>query len=215
MKKAAPQQTSKPALSSPSATIRQCRESEAAFQIADNRNHSGAQRKLANIAAHYSGNSPAQMLSSRDNRQSMQLKSVDGVASYGNFSDVGSGLFATTQPTNATEVSGLVNKIRESTEHQNIKVLTGTHGDKAGNLVGEQKFYTEDLAHEGHKIPNGGWINVLDVVGKKKDSIGGWMVPGSSAIILAWCYSKASVQNWDAVKHARSVDDYKAGNWIW
>jgi hypothetical protein len=143
-----------------------------------------------------------------------QLASIPGVAAFGNFSDLGNGLFGTTQPTDADEVSGLVAAIRQNTEHQNIKVLTGTHGTADGHLVCEHKFYTEDMAHEGHKIPNGGWINVLDVVGKSKSTIEGWMKPGQSAIILAWCYSQKSVENWENVHHAtKSPSD--GGAWIW
>ncbi|MEM6597440.1 MAG: DUF4157 domain-containing protein, partial [Cyanobacteria bacterium P01_C01_bin.69] len=118
-----------------------------------------------------------------------QRKSVQGVSNYGNFADLGNGLFGTTQPTNATEVSGLVNEIRlkaaEAGIHQNVKVITGTHGDTTGHLIGEAQFYTEDLAHEGHKVAEGGWINVLNVKGKSKETIANWMAPGASAIILA------------------------------
>jgi hypothetical protein len=143
-----------------------------------------------------------------------QRASIPGVSAFGNFVDLGDGLFGTTQPTDANEVAGLVAAIRQNTEHQNIKVLTGTHGTADGHLVGEHKFYTEDMAHEGHKISNGGWINVLDVVGKSKDTIAGWMKPGQSAIILAWCYSKKSVENWENVHHAtKSPSD--GGAWIW
>jgi hypothetical protein len=143
-----------------------------------------------------------------------QLASIPGVNGYGNFIDLGNGLFGTTQVTNANEVAGLVNTIRQNTEHQNIKVLTGTHGTNDGHLVGEHKFYTEDMAHEGHKIQNGGWINVLDVVGKSKSTIEGWMKPGHSAIILAWCFSKSSVDNWPNVHHATKSPS-EGGNWIW
>jgi len=141
------------------------------------------------------------------------------VAGYGNFSDLGNGQFGTTQPTDAGEVSGLVKEIRSKAAaagiHQNIKVLTGTHGDQSGNLVGETMFYNEDLAHEGHKAAEGGWINILNVKGKSKDAIGGWMEPGSSAIILAWCYSKTSSQNWDNVHSYKTGADYQAGTKVW
>lgn len=171
---------------------------DANLQFADNRNRSLAQNIL-----------------DRQDRRATQLKTVPGVSSFGNFYDLGNGLFGTTRPTDANEVSGLVKEIRKNTEHQNIKVLTGTHGDPAGNLIGEHQFYTEDLAHEGHKVPNGGWINVLDVVGRPKDTIGGWMTPSSSVIILAWCFSAKSVQNWEQVRHARSEADAEAGNLVW
>ncbi len=145
-----------------------------------------------------------------------QRKSVPGLASYGNFTDLGSGKFGTTQPTNAHEVAGLVNAIRakadETGQPINIKILTGTHGDVSGNLVGETVFYNEDLVHEGH---DSGWTNVLNVNGKPKATIGGWKEPGSSAVILAWCYSKASDQNWDAVHSYKTAADYHNNNPIW
>ena len=181
-----------------SATAQRISASDSNTQFKDNRPYSLAQN----------------VLDQQDSRAT-QLKTVPGVSGFGNFSDLGNGLFATTQKTNKNEVSGLVAEIRKNTEHQNIKVLTGTHGDPAGNLIGEHKFYTEDLAHEGHKVPNGGWINVLDVVGRQKDTIRGWMTPSSSVIILAWCFSAKSVQNWEQVKHARSEADAEAGNLVW
>ena len=181
-----------------SATSQGKSESDSNLQFADNRRRSLAQN----------------ILDQQDSRAT-QLKTIPGVSGFGNFSDLGNGLFGTTQVTNANEVSGLVAEIRKNTEHQNIKVLTGTHGDPAGNLIGEHQFYTEDLAHEGHKVPNGGWINVLDVVGRQKDTIRGWMTPSSSVIILAWCFSAMSVQNWEQVKHARSEADAEAGNLVW
>ena len=148
-----------------------------------------------------------------DSNKRLQRKSVPGASTYGNFVDLGNGQFGTTKVTDGDEVSGLVNLIRtkaaEAGEHQNIKVLTGTHGDQNGNLIGEKMFYTEDMAHEGHKVAEGGWITVLNVYGQSKETITGWMEPGSSAIILAWCFSKTSVDNWDNV-HSNMNDA-----WIW
>lgn len=149
----------------------------------------------------------------------IQRVTIPGVSNFGNFIDLGNGLFGTTQPTDANEVSGLVNEIRTQSAqqgiHQNIKVITGTHGDATGHLIGETVFYTEDLAHEGHKVAEGGWINVLNVKGKSKETIENWMSPGSSAIILAWCYSKTSVENWDTVSCYKNEADYHAGNKVW
>ena len=158
----------------------------------------------------------AQLQSASSNAQVSQLKSVPGVANYGNFSDLGNGKFGTTQPTDAHEVAGLVNELRakagEKGENINIKILTGTHGDVSGNLVGESVFYNEDLVHEGH---DNGWTNVLSVKGKPKATIGGWKEPGSSAVILAWCYSKASDQNWDAVHSYKTSADYHNDVKVW
>lgn len=161
---------------------------------------------------------PLQRKSSSDARV-VQRKSVPGVAGFGNYMDLGNGLFGTDKVTRASEVSGLVNEIRSKAAavgiHQNIKVLTGTHGSSSGHLVGETKFYNEDLAHEGHKVSKGGWINVLDVIGQSKESIGGWMTPGSSAIILAWCFSKMSAENWENVHCYKTGADAKKGKKVW
>lgn len=149
----------------------------------------------------------------------LQRKPVPGLTDYGNFVDMGNGLFGTTQPTDAGEVSGLVDEIRAKTIqaglHQNIKVITGTHGDVSGHLVGEQMFYSEDLVHEGHKVAEAGWINVLNVKGKSKDTIEHWMTPESSVIILAWCYSKTSKDNWENVHCYKNEVDYQTGTAFW
>ena len=190
-----------------------------AMQFQDDRSESRAQRALQEVAddspgvrrqraLHGMANSrhrqtPVSHKAAATRGDTAQRASVPGVAGYGNFVDLGNGEFGTTQPTDLHEVAGLVDTIRSTAaangKHQNIKVLTGTHGDKAGNLYGEGKFYTEDLAHEGHKKNEGGWINVLNVKGKSKDTVRGWMTPGSSAVVLAWCYSKSSEENWNSV----------------
>lgn len=170
--------------------------------------------------AKYDASSFGQSISSyQTDALHLQRKSVPGVANYGNFADLGNGKFGTTKPTNATEVTGLVNAIRtkaaEAGEHQNIKILTGTHGDKSGNLVGEEIFYREDTVHEGHQVDEGGWINVLNVQRHSKDTLSGWKEPGSSAVILAWCYSKASDDNWENVHCYKNGADYQAGKQVW
>lgn len=197
-----------------------------AYRLADHRPQAAAQRQLRETAGNsprLRGQQALQAMANQSDRQASaadrlagmsgrgetrgdgaaQRGSVPGVAGYGNFVDMGNGEFGTTKVTNASEVAGLVRAIRAgsaaSGEHQNIKVLTGTHGDTAGNLYGEGKFYQEDLVHEGHKKDEGGWINVLDVRGKSKDTIRGWMTPGSSAVVLAWCFSKKSEENWASV----------------
>ena len=154
-----------------------------------------------------------------NSEERLQRKSVSGADSYGNFVDMGNGKFGTTQPTDANEVSGLVDLIRtkaaEAGEHQNIKVLTGTHGDASGHLVGETMFYTEDMAHEGHKKSEGGWITVRSVLGQSKETIAGWKEPGSSAVILAWCYSKTSDENWENIHSYKTNADYQNDIRVW
>jgi hypothetical protein len=135
----------------------------------------------------------------------VQRKSVTGVTTMplgagGTFDDIGNGMFGSTKPITATDVTNLIRLIRASDRtnntRTNIKVLTGTHGSSQGHLIGEEVFYKEDIGHEGHKADQGGWINVLKVLNKSKDTIGGWKDPGGSAVILAWCYSAMSQANW-------------------
>lgn len=195
------------------------RRHSSAMEFQDSRSESRAQRALQAVADGSLGVRRQQAFHSLANNRERQAPivrkasttrgdtaqraSVPGVAGYGNFVDLGNGEFGTTKPTDLHEVAGLVNTIRSTAaangKHQNIKVLTGTHGDKSGNLYGEGKFYTEDLAHEGHEKSEGGWINVLNVKGKSKDTVRGWMTPGASAVVLAWCYSKSSEENWNSV----------------
>ena len=150
--------------------------------------------------------------------QQLQRKSVPGCAGYGNFTDLGNGLFATPQPTNANEVAGLINTIRQAAatakEPRNVKILTGTHGDPSGHLVGEQNFYQEDLVHEGYG--GSGWINVLNVQKPRdKEQVTSWKRPGSSVVILAWCYSSVSENNWSAVHCYRTNANYQANQQVW
>ena len=208
-------------------------------QFIDNRPESIAQRKMQLMATEAQRERSGSLVNRVSQQQAMedeellqgkfnnvaptvnpiQCRSVAGVTNFGNFSDLGNGKFGTTQPTDATEVAGLVNEIRSKAAaagiHQNIKVLTGTHGDQSGHLIGEAMFYSEDLAHEGHKLVEGGWINVMNVKGKSKDTIAGWMNPGSSVIILAWCYSKTSDQNWANVHCYKNETDYQNDIKVW
>jgi hypothetical protein len=129
----------------------------------------------------------------------LQRKAVPGVAGLGKFTDVGDGLFASTTPVSAKDVSDLVKRIQTVREKVDTKILTGTHGSPEGHLVGEPIFYKEDLANEGVR-PEGGWVNVISVRHKDKAAIGGlWQHRPRSAVILAWCYSQMSVNNWNTL----------------
>lgn len=90
--------------------------------------------------------------------------------------------------TDLYEVADLVKKIRKDlgTEMNKVMiyVLSGTHGDKNGNLDAEGEFYDEDKLGElqtvkavrvDQKTPVNTWTNYF---GKTK-----------SILILAWCYS--------------------------
>ncbi|AQX85739.1 hypothetical protein [Elizabethkingia bruuniana] len=91
--------------------------------------------------------------------------------------------------TNGDEVTELVKYIRKNLGPQSmnkvmIYILSGTHGDTQGNLVGEDDFYQEDKLVElqtvkavraNEKTPTNTWANYF---GKT-----------NSILILAWCYS--------------------------
>ncbi|KFC19663.1 hypothetical protein [Chryseobacterium sp. FH1] len=86
--------------------------------------------------------------------------------------------------TNGDEVTVLVKDIRKKVGNTvMIYVLSGTHGDTAGNLVGEDNFYQEDKLGELQTVkavrvnqdtPANTWKSYFD----KK-----------SILVLAWCYS--------------------------
>ncbi|BAY84786.1 hypothetical protein NIES267_42830 [Calothrix parasitica NIES-267] len=150
---------------------------------------------------------PIQQTSSKQ----LQRKSVNGVNSVGLFRDLGNGLFGSDTPVNANDVVRLVNAIHSAPGITNIKILTGTHGTPNGHLVGEPIFYQEDLENEGHQVQDGGWVNVLNVRRKTKDTVGRWKTPGSSVVIMAWCYSSRTHQNWAGVN--ASWDN--GATWVW
>jgi len=90
--------------------------------------------------------------------------------------------------TDGDEVTALVTNIRKSLgssmNNVMIYILSGTHGDQGGNLVGEGDFYQEDklgelqtvkAANVNETTPSNTWANYF---GKTK-----------SIVILAWCYS--------------------------
>tara|TARA_B110000908_G_C10264609_1_gene462469 strand:- start:4369 stop:4740 length:372 start_codon:yes stop_codon:yes gene_type:complete len=105
-------------------------------------------------------------------------------------------IYASNDVTNANEVSSLVHKIRKylGISEMNkviIYIISGTHGDKSGNLVGEKVFFAEDKILElqtvkavnvNQNTPPNTWKKYF---GSKK-----------AILILAWCYS----DRWDGLK---------------
>ncbi|WP_341900111.1 hypothetical protein [Fluviicola taffensis] len=92
------------------------------------------------------------------------------------------------------EVSILIDEIRKNLgkdmNNVLIYVLSGTHGDTNGNLVGEKTFFLEDKSKEIQTVkavnvnqdtPPNTWKKYFD---SKK-----------AIIILAWCYSN----NWNGL----------------
>jgi hypothetical protein len=145
----------------------------------------------------------------------LQRTPVPGLTNYGNFTDLGNGKFGTDQPTDAGEVAGLVNAIGSRVQNRRIKILTGTHGADTGDLVGEANFYKEDLVHEGYK--RAGWINVFNVLTRRKANLTFLKEPLTSVVILAWCFSSISDRNWARVNAYKNEADWGSGkpikNW--
>jgi hypothetical protein len=157
---------------------------------------------------------PARSIS-RQPAEGLQRKAVPGLASLarpsGTWTDTGDGVFGFDTPSRASDVVALVTAIRAATADKpmRIKVLTGIHGSEAGggygagHMVGTDTvdpalFLAEDREEEGHS-GSGGWVNVLNVRNKTKDTITNWMKASSSVVVLAWCFSENTVAIWDHI----------------
>jgi hypothetical protein len=176
------------------------------------------QSNIARMQAAVGNRATSQMVN-RTAAPPIQRLAVQNVNAVGKFRDVGNGLFGSDTPVNANDVLQVVRAIRTSDEatgaRTNIKILTGTHGTATGHLVGEQIFFQEDLANEGHK-GGGGWVNVLGVRNKSKSTISGWKDSRNSfAVILAWCYSAKSEENWANVHATWKKGDDGKHVWAW
>jgi|GEM_PF-3390025 len=91
--------------------------------------------------------------------------------------------------TNAKEVSSLISEIRKNLglEKMNkvmIYVLTGTHGDKNGNLLHEKKFFFEDKWKELQTVK---CVNVNEST--PANTWRNYFSKTKSILILAWCFS--------------------------
>lgn len=117
------------------------------------------------------------------------------------------GKFYTTKaPTDLHKVKELVTALHEAFTAGEPKklvwILSGTHGDKDGNLVRERKFFwDEDKALEGQTIKS------VDVFHFTKDdgtiSTNSWnkYLGANAIVILAWCYSEQSRTGWMKKAH--------------
>lgn len=91
--------------------------------------------------------------------------------------------------TNAKDVSDLVNSIRKQLGPQEmnkkmIYILSGTHGDKEGNLVGEKVFFLEDKEKELQTVKS---VNVNETT--PDNTWKSYFSKTNSILILAWCFS--------------------------
>ncbi|QKX06928.1 hypothetical protein HN014_19055 [Aquimarina sp. TRL1] len=98
-------------------------------------------------------------------------------------------VYASDKVTNASEVSALVTKIRKDlgTAEMNkviIYILSGTHGNTQGDLVGEKVFFAEDKTLE---------LQTVKAVNVNQDTPPNtwkkYFGASKAIVILAWCYS--------------------------
>lgn len=109
--------------------------------------------------------------------------------SYSNIAKSGrQPIYASNEITNADEVDELVKAIRKNLGSDMNKVLiyilSGTHGDNQGNLVGEEVFFAEDKTCE---------LQTVKAVHVNQDTPANtWKkyFAKKSILILAWCYSE-------------------------
>ncbi len=131
----------------------------------------------------------------------VQKKTVGRLRGYaGQYVDAGNGLYVAPNPTDLYEVTELVEAIRAKMhadkKYQKILILSGCHGDDQGNLYKESSFYGEDLFNEG-----AGPVKILaqNVARKSKRMLAKEIENTNIVRVLGWCYSRASLRNWDAV----------------
>ncbi len=104
-------------------------------------------------------------------------------------------IYASNDITDADEVDDLVKAIRKGLGSEMNKtliyILSGTHGDDQGNLVGDKIFFAEDKTLE---------LQTVKAVNVNQDTAANtWKKYFSSKkaiLILAWCYS----EKWNGLK---------------
>ena len=90
--------------------------------------------------------------------------------------------------TDKVEVSALIDKIRKdlgvNMNKTMIYVMSGTHGDENGNLVGEKIFFMEDKSKELQTVKA---VNVDQ--NTPANTWNSYFGKTQSILILAWCFS--------------------------
>lgn len=109
--------------------------------------------------------------------------------------------YTTTTPTDATKVKQLCKDLRESFQADKkarlVWILTGTHGDTAGNLVRERKFFwDEDKALESQIFKSVDVFNFSKADGTISKNSWDKYTGANAVIVLAWCYSEQSRKGW-------------------
>lgn len=98
-------------------------------------------------------------------------------------------IYVSDSVTDADEVDALVKAIRKQLGSDMNKVLiyilSGTHGDNQGNLVGEKVFFAEDKTLELQTVKS---VNVNEDT--PANTWKKYFDSSKAILILAWCYSK-------------------------
>lgn len=98
-------------------------------------------------------------------------------------------VYAADNVTDADEVAELIRSIRrqmglDKMNKTRIFVLSGTHGDEAGNLTAEKGFFYEDKDQELQTVTA---VNVNETT--PFNTWNRYFSQEKAIIILAWCYS--------------------------
>ncbi len=201
------------------------------FGFIDNRPESVAQRKLQKVIGAHSHKENQKKVEGSDYQASTtsqhmrafrdKVNMAVGTQGYnGEFKDVsGQGVYAKSSPSTAIEITDLLSNIykkkidkgdrAKTTSKYHVKILTGTHGDDAGNLVqgggkgvspksvAGSQFYSEDVNTAVRfktlfPLLN---IDVVDVKTKNRGQIETDIADAGKVNILAWCFGSETYKN--------------------
>lgn len=109
--------------------------------------------------------------------------------------------YTCTTTTDAAKVAKLVTAIHKAfadgTKKQIVYILTGTHGNAAGELVRERKFYwSEDKNLETMTFKAVDVFNFSQADGKIVKSRWERYINAHAILIFAWCYSEQARTGW-------------------
>jgi RHS repeat-associated protein len=103
---------------------------------------------------------------------------------YGVRNDNGGTDWVSTEPVTARDVEQLAQSVRENGP---VRILTGTHGTRQGELVREPRFYREDIEAVRNDPRNG--MGARDIH-EMSEAAQGRYLNSPNQTILGWCYSQ-------------------------